>query len=62
MKDRGSVLVEGVEDNNKKLNKKINRNLITVHVRMSVCRITLNCLVLSETQGKKVPVLKISLQ
>ena len=61
MKDCGSVLVEGVEDDKKNKRKKKNRNLITAHVRMSVYRITLICLVLSENQGKKVPVLKISL-
>ena len=56
MKDCGSVLVDGVEDHKKK--RKKNRNLITAHVRKSVYRTTLIWLVLFETQGKKVPVLK----
>ena len=60
MKDCGSMLAEGVEGHKKNKRKKP-RNLITAHVRMSVYRITLICLVLSENQGKKVPVLKISL-
>ena len=58
MKDCGSVLIDGIEDRKKK--KKKNRNLLTAHVRKSVYRIILICFVLSETQGKKVPVLMIT--